>query len=62
MPNRYELALESFDAAVPLLEMEPHSDLIRALKRLACRLGCIESPVPASLLQRTLSALPWRHQ
>ena len=62
IPNRYELALESFDAAVPLLEMEPHSDLIRALKRLACRLGCIESPVPASLLQRTLSALPWRHQ
>ena len=61
IPNRYELALESFDAAVPLLEMEPHSDLIRALKRLACRLGCIESPAPAGLLQRTLSALPWRH-
>lgn len=61
IPNRYELALESFDAAVPLLEMEPHSDLIRALKRLACRLGCIESRAPAGLLQRTLSALPWRH-
>lgn len=61
IPNHYELALESFDAAVPLLEMQPHSDLIQALKQLAYRLGCIEETVAPGLLQRTLSALPWRH-
>jgi pilus assembly protein CpaE len=61
IPNHYQLALESFDAAVPLLEMQPHSDLIRALKQLATRLGCIEQTVEPGLLQRTLSVLPWRH-
>jgi len=61
IPNHYQLALESFDAAVPLLDMQPHSDLIRALKQLATRLGCIEQTVEPGLLQRTLSVLPWRH-
>jgi pilus assembly protein CpaE len=61
IPNHYDIALESFDAAVPLLDMEPHSDLIRALKELATRLGCIDQSVAPSLLQRTLSVLPWRH-
>ena len=61
VPNMYGLALDSMDAAIPLLDLDRSSAVARSLLELGQRLGEYTPTEPESLLRKALGGISRRY-
>jgi pilus assembly protein CpaE len=61
VPNMYGLALDSMDAAIPLLDLDRSSAVARSLLELGQRLGEYTPTEPESLLRKALGVISRRY-